>query len=166
MLLQVHCKPLKPYLPAHPVDVEAKDNLLARGKLGQSSLRTTAVGGGRDLGAAAAALVDALVLLAHLLGGAARAGDGGNITVVRVDADEVGGQAEGPDVLDDDVAGAAVVATVAAGPVQLARVDDGVVLDGDGAAAVVLDDLVVGVLGAAALDEDVAIAEGRDGVCG
>lgn len=86
------------------------------------------------------------------------------IAVVGVDADEVRGHAVGADTVDDDVARPAVVGAVAAAAVQLADVDDGEVLDSDGAAAVVLDDLVLGLLGATALDQDVAGAEGGDGV--
>lgn len=90
----------------------------------------------------------ALVLDARLLdAGGARAGDGGDVAVVGVDADQ-GLAVVGLDVLDDDVALAHGLA-VAAGAVQLAKVDDGEAVDGHGAQAVVLDDLVVGSGGAA-----------------
>lgn len=90
----------------------------------------------------------ALVLDARLLdAGGAGAGDGGDVAVVGVDADE-GLAVVGLDVLDHDVALAHGLA-VAAGAVQLAKVDDGEAVDGHGAQAVVLDDLVVGSGGAA-----------------
>lgn len=130
---------------------------------GQSGLALAAVSGA-DLLALAVALADTLELLADLLNaGAARSGDVGGVTVVGVDANQVG-DTPGLDVLDDDMAGATVVGAVTASAVELAGVDDGEVLDGDGSAAVVLDNLVLGLLGTTALDQDVAIAEGRDGI--
>lgn len=130
---------------------------------GQSGLALAAVSGA-DLLALAVALADTLELLADLLdAGAARSGDVGGVTVVGVDANQVG-DTPGLDVLDDDMAGATVVGAVTASAVELAGVDDGEVLDGDGSAAVVLDNLVLGLLGTTALDQDVAIAEGRDGI--
>lgn len=130
---------------------------------GQSGL-ALAVGSGADLLALAVALGDTLELLADLLdAGAARSGDVGGVAVVGVDANQVG-DALGLDVLDDDVAGATVVGAVTASAVELAGVDDGEVLDSDGSAAVVLDNLVLGLLGTTALDQDITIAEGRDGI--
>lgn len=130
---------------------------------GQSGL-ALAVGSGADLLALAVALADTLELLADLLdAGAARSGDVGGVTVVGVDANQVG-DTLGLDVLDDDVAGATVVGAVTASAVELAGVDDGEVLDSDGSAAVVLDNLVLGLLGTTALDQDITSAEGRDGI--
>lgn len=130
---------------------------------GQSGL-ALAVGSGADLLALAVALGDTLELLADLLdAGAARSGDVGGVTVVGVDANQVG-DALGLDVLDDDVAGATVVGAITASAVELAGVDDGEVLDSDGTAAVVLDNLVLSLLGTTALDQDVTSAEGRDGI--
>lgn len=93
----------------------------------------------------------------------ARSRDCRDITVVGVDAGELG-DALGLDVLDDDVARAAIVAAVAAAAVELAGIDDGVVLDRDRTAPVVLDYLVDCVLRAAALDENVAFAKEGDSV--
>ena len=62
---------------------------LASGKLGQLPLRTVALVVGGKLRALTATFVDALVLLAHGLGGTARAGDGGSVAEVGVDADQV-----------------------------------------------------------------------------
>ena len=138
--------------------------LLARRETGQLALGALAVGSRRDLGAAAAALVDALVLLADPLGGTARVVDGGGVAVVGVDADEVRGQAAGADAIEDDVAGASVVGAVAAAAVELTGIDNGEVADGNGASTVVLDDLVGSVLSTTALNEDVACAKSRDGV--
>lgn len=129
-------------------------------------MRTLTARSRADLLALAVALGDALVLLADLLGLTAGARDAGGVAEVGVDADDVGADAVDLDVLDDDVTGAAVAGAVAAGAVELADVDVGAAADGDGAAAVVLDDLVLSLLGTAALDEDVAVAEGRDGVYG
>lgn len=158
---------------------------LASGERREPALSTLAVGGGGHLLAAAVALGDALVLLADLLGLAARVADSGScwkamwsaaysygdgkgraltVAVVGVDADEVRSHAVGADAVDNDVAGAAVGGAVAAAAVQLADVDDGEVPDGDSAAAIVLDDLVLGLRSAAALDQDVAGTKGGDGV--
>lgn len=105
----------------------------------------------------------ALELLADDLDGAgAGARDGGRVAKVGVDARQ-DLSVVGLDVLDDDVALDAVLA-VAAGAVELAKVDDGEAVDGHGALAVVLDDLVVGGLGAAALDQGVAVALEGEGV--
>lgn len=130
---------------------------------GQSGL-ALAVGSGADLLALAVALGDTLELLADLLdAGAARSRDVGGVAVVGVDANQVG-DTLGLDVLDDDMAGATVVGAVTASAVELAGVDDGEVLDSDGSAAVVLDNLVLGLLSTTALDQDIASAEGRDGI--
>lgn len=153
-----------PLFIATPRRHHLSERHLARRQLGQQPLRPLAASRSRDLLALPLALLDALVLLADLLGGAAAVGDGGGVAVVGVDADEVGRQAVGLYVLDDDVARAAVARAVAARAVELAGVDDGHAVDGHGAAAVVLDDLVDGARGAAALDEDVAVAEGGDGI--
>ena len=105
-----------------------------------------------------------LVLGANLLDIAStNAGrNGSRVAVVGVDADERLAIV-GLDVLDADVA-QAHLAAVAAAAVELAKVDGGEAVDGDGAQAVVLDDLVVGVLGAAALDAGVAVAFDGEGV--
>jgi hypothetical protein len=121
-----------------------------------------AVGNSVHFSALTLALLHADELLADLLdAGAARSGDGGSVLVVGVDADQVG-NALGLDVLNDDVARAAVVSAVTASSVQLSCVDDGKVLDGDGSAAIVLDNLVLGFLGAASLNQDISISQGRD----
>lgn len=119
-----------------------------------------------DLGARSIALIHALVLLAHILRHAAGAADRRLIAEVRVDADEVGGQAVRADVLDDDFARrlGLVVCAVAAAAVQFACVDDGVVLDRHDACTVVLDYFIFGFLCAAAYDEGIACAEDGDGV--
>lgn len=59
---------------------------------------------------------------------------------------------------------ATVVGAVTTASVQLADIDNSVVCDGDGATTVMLDDLVRCLLGTATLDQDVAGAEGRDGI--
>lgn len=105
----------------------------------------------------ASILNDSLELLADLLDGrAARSRDGGHITEVGVDANQVGSNAVRLNILDNDVTWATVVAAVTARAEKLADLHDGVVLDGDGSTAVVLDDLVFGVLGSATLDENAA----------
>jgi len=137
---------------------------LASWQLAQLALSATAGARSANLRAVAGALVDALVLLAHLLGGSTAAADVCRVAVVAVDTDEIASHTIGLDVLNDDTARAAVVGAVAAAAVELAGVDDGVVLDGDSATAVVLDDLVFGLCGATALNEDVTVAQCGDGV--
>lgn len=105
----------------------------------------------------------ALELAANLLdGGRARAGNLGNVALVGVDADEQLAVVC-LDVLDDDIALAHDLA-VAARAVQLAEVDDGEAVNGDGAQAVVLDDLVLGTGGTAASDGGVTVALEGQGV--
>lgn len=135
-----HC-PSK--ITAAPTKTPATNNLAGAEGLVDAVVRDAA----RDLlGLVAGG--GALVLDARLLdGGGAGAGDGGDVAVVGVDADQ-GLAVVGLDVLDDDVALAHGLA-VAAGAVQLAKVDDGEAVNGHGAQAVVLDDLVVGSGGAA-----------------
>lgn len=133
-------------------------------QLRKSSLGATAIGGGRDLGAAAAPLHDTPVLLADPLGASARAADGSNIAIVGVYADEIGGHAIGPHVPDDNVAGTPVVGAVSARAIQFAGIDDGKAINRDRAAAVVLHHLVHGLLGAASPDEDVPVAQSGDGI--
>jgi len=93
----------------------------------------------------------ALVAVARLAAALARAGDGTGVAVVCVDAAEHAAVL-GDGALDDDVAGAAVVAAVAAAADQLAVVVGVEVLDLDRPEAVELDDLVGGLEGAAAVD--------------
>lgn len=124
-----------------------------------------AVSSSVNLSALAITLLDSLELLANLLDArAARSGDVSSVTIVGVDANKVANVLS-LDVGDDNVAGPAIVGAVATATVQLAGIDDGEVLDGHGSAAVVLDDLVLGLLGATTLDENVAISESRDGIC-
>jgi hypothetical protein len=111
-------------------------------------------------------LVNTLVLLADVADiRSTGAADAGGIAVVGVDSNQ-GRDAGGFDVLDDDVAGALalVVAAVAAGAVQLAGVDNGESVNGDGSGTVVLNDLVAGFLGATTLDEGVSGSDDGDGV--
>lgn len=108
------------------------------------------------------ALLHAHKLLTHGLDlGAARVADVRRVPEVRVDAHDVRGDVAQLDAVDEHVAGPAVTRAVAAAAVQLAGVDGGEAADGDGADAVVLDDLVDGVGRAAAVDQDVALAEER-----
>lgn len=109
-------------------------------------------------------LLHALVFLAYLLAPPTATLHGRRIAKVTVNADQIARHAVDLDVLHDNAARPAVAGAVAARAVQLAGVDDCVVLDGDGAAAVVLHDFVDGLLRAAALDEGVAGAEDGDGV--
>ena len=140
-----------------------------------------------NLAATPIPLVNTLVLLAHLLGRSARSTNGGCVTEVGVDADEIGGKPESADILDDYLAGRlfGVVGAVAAGAVELSGIDDGVVFDGYCAGAagrgvlvcvwvvwgcvgranvLVLNNFVAGLSGASALDEGVAATEDGDGV--
>lgn len=87
--------------------------------------------------------------------GSAGAGDGGDVALVGVDA----GQdlsVVGLDVLDDNVAGAHLLA-VTARSVELAEVDNGEAVDGDRAETVVLDDLVRSTSGTTAADDSVTV---------
>lgn len=112
------------------------DHLTARQRR-QLALSTSASRVGVDLAAASTALVNTLVLLADLLCRSARPTDGGCITEVGVDTDQIRRKAKGANVLDDDLARRflAVIGAVSAGAVQFACVDDGVVFDGYGASA-------------------------------
>jgi len=105
---------------------------LATRKRRQLTLSTSASRVRVDLSTASTALVNTLILLADLLCRSARSANGGCVTEVGVDADEIGGKPESADILDDDLAGRlfGVVGAVAAGAVEFARVDDGVVFDG------------------------------------
>lgn len=91
--------------------------------------------------------------------------DAGGITVVGVDSNQAR-DTGGLDVLDNDVTGAValVVGAVAAGAVQLAGVDNGESVNGDGSGTVVLNDLVAGLLGATTLDEGIAGSDDGNGV--
>lgn len=113
-----------------------------------------------------AVLDDALELLADLAlqAGCARARDGSDVAVVGVDANEISSDGLGLDIGQDDISWPILLAAVSAAAEQLADVDDGVVLDGDRSLAVVLHDLVLCVLGATALDEDVARSLESDGI--
>lgn len=128
-------------------------------QLRQRSLGALAVRSSRDLGRRSIAFGHTLVLLADLLGNTTRAADGSGITVVGVDANEVGRNAVDLDVADHDVAWAAVVSAVATAAVDLADVNESCVLDGYGSTAVVLDDFVACRSRSAALPEDVARSE-------
>lgn len=138
----------------------------ASGENRKLTLITSAVGVGVKLRAGTAALVHALVLGADLLCCTARSADDGSVTKVAVDANKVGGQTEGADVLDDNVTGGLllVVGAVTARAVELAGIDDGVVADGNSTSTVVLDNLVLGLLGTASNDEGVASSENGDSI--
>jgi hypothetical protein len=130
-------------------------------------LGTSAVGSGGELWGftRGGLLVNALEFLADLLDAlSAGSRDSGNITVVGVDAYEIGSDTVGLDSGDDDIAGSAVVAAVSAAAEKLANVDNGVVLDGDRSFAVVLDNLVLGILSTATLDEDTSGSLESDGI--
>lgn len=98
-----------------------------------------------------------LVLNADLLDGrSASSSDGGDVTLVGVDASE-DLSVEGLDVLDDNVAGAHLLA-VTARSVELTEVDNGEAINGDRSETVVLDDLVLSAGSTTALDESVTVA--------
>lgn len=98
-----------------------------------------------------------LVLNADLLDGrSASSSDGGDVTLVGVDTSE-DLSVEGLDVLDDDVAGAHLLA-VTARSVELTEVDNSEAIDGDRSETVVLDDLVFSTSSTTALDESVTVA--------
>lgn len=97
-----------------------------------------------------------LVLNADLLDGrSASSSDGGDVALVGVDASE-DLSVEGLDVLDDNVAGAHLLA-VTARSVELTEVDNGEAIDGDRSETVVLDDLVLSTGSTTALDESVTV---------
>jgi hypothetical protein len=129
-------------------------------------LLSLTAGGGVDLLAlAAVALLYTLKLLANLLDtGSAGARDVGSVAVVGVNTNEVT-NALGLDVLDDDVARATVIGAVTTSAVELAGIDDGEAFDGDGTAAVMLNDLVLGLLSTTTLNQSIAIAKDRNGIC-
>jgi hypothetical protein len=129
-------------------------------------LLSLTAGGGVDLLAlAAVALLYTLKLLANLLDtGSAGVRDVGSVAVVGVNANEVT-NALGLDVLDDDVARATVIGAVTTSAVELAGIDDGEAFDGDGTAAVMLNDLVLGLLSTTTLNQSIAIAKDRNGIC-
>ena len=137
---------------------------LASRQLAQLALSTAARSGGANLRAITIALADALVLLAHLLRASTATADISRVAVVTVDANKIARHAISLDVLDDNAARTAIVGAVTTAAVQLAGIDDGEVLDGNGAATVMLDDLVLGLCGTAALDQDIAGTESGDGV--
>lgn len=88
-------------------------------------------------------------------GRSAGAGDGGDVALVGVDT----GQdlsVVGLDVLDDNVAGAHLLA-VTARSVELAKVDNGEAIDGDRAETVVLDDLVRSTSGTTTADDSITV---------
>lgn len=121
---------------------------------------------GADTGAEELGLLagdGALVLAADLLDrGSASASDGGLVTLVGVDASEELAVV-GLDVLDDNVAGAHLLA-VTARSVKLAEVNDSEAVDGDRTQTVVLDNLVIGASGTAALDESVTVTLEGEGI--
>lgn len=130
----------------------------------RKSLLALAAGGGVDLLALAVALLYTLKLLANLLDtGSAGARDVGSVAEVGVNANEVT-NALGLDVLDDNVARATVIGAVTASAVELAGINNGETLNGDGTAAVMLDDLVLGLLSTTTLNQSIAIAKDRDGI--
>lgn len=102
-----------------------------------------------------------LVLAADLLDrGSASASNGRFVTLVRVDASEELAVV-GLDVLDDDVAGAHLLA-VTARSVKLSEVNDSEAVDGNSTKTVVLDNLVGGSSSTTSLDESVAVTlEGK-----
>lgn len=111
-------------------------------------------------------LVHSLELLADMLdAGSTSAADLGRIAVVGVDSDQ-GRHVLGLDVLDNNLARALalVVAAVAARAVKLACVHNSESINGDGSGTVVLHNLVLGLLGAATLDEGISGAEDGNGV--
>lgn len=84
---------------------------------GKLSLSTQASGGGGELWGVAGSnlLVNTLELLADLLDTlSAGSRDGGSVSVVGVDTDEIGSDTVGLDVLDDNLAGSSVVGAVTA----------------------------------------------------
>jgi hypothetical protein len=137
----------------------------ARRQLRQQRLRSLAISRSRNLRRLSIALCHALVLLAHLLRHAARVADGRRITIVGVDANEVRGHTINLDVADHDVTRTSVPSAVATAAVNLSDAYKGRIFDRHSAASVVLDDFVFGCVGSAALPEDVAGAESRNGIC-
>ncbi len=131
---------------------KATTNNLARWQLAQSSLVTLAVIHSADLLRVSISLANTLILLTNLLALTTASTHSRHITIVAVDAHQVGCHTLDLDVGDNHVSWAAVVGAITAGAVELASVDDGVVLDRDCATAVVLDDVVFGVLGTATLN--------------
>lgn len=119
-----------------------------------------------NLGARSVALVNTLVLLAHILRHSTATADGRLVAKVGVNADEIALQTESADVFYDNLARRLgfVVGAVAAAAVQLACVDDGEVLDRYCAGAVVLDDFVDCFLRTATDDGCVACAEDGDSI--
>jgi hypothetical protein len=137
----------------------------ARRQFRQQRLRTLAIGRRRNLRRLSITLRHALVLLAHLLRHAARVADGRGIAIVGVNAHKVGRHAIDFDVADHDIAWASITGAIATAAVYFADSDERCVFDRHGAAPVVLDDFVFGCVGSAALPEDVAGAESRNGIC-
>jgi hypothetical protein len=137
----------------------------ARRQLRQQRLRSFAIRRSRNLRRLSIALRHALVLLAHLLRHTARVADGRRIAVVGVDANKVRGHTVDFDVADHDIARASVAGAVAAAAINLSDAYKRCIFDRHGAAPVVLDDFVFGCVGSAALPEDVAGAESRNGIC-
>lgn len=131
----------------------------------RKSVLALAAGGGVDLLAlAAVALLYTLKLLANLLDtSSAGARDVGSVAVVGVNTNEVTNTLS-LNVLDDNVARATVIGAVTASAVELAGVDNGEALNGDGTTAVVLDHLVLGLLSTTALNQSIAIAKYRDSI--
>lgn len=95
---------------------------------------------------------------------AAGFGDVGDIAIVGVDADQISIHLVGLDVLHHHVTGSTVLAAVTAAAEQLADIDHGVVLDDHGTAAIVLNHLVLGILSASALDQNIAGTLESDGI--
>lgn len=86
----------------------------ALGEGSKLALSTLAVGGGRNLGGlGTSGLEDTLEFLADVFdAGSAGAGDGSDITIVRVDADNVSGDAVGLESGDRDGAGSVLLRAV------------------------------------------------------
>jgi hypothetical protein len=134
-------------------------------QLRQQRLRALAISRRRNLRRLSITLRHTLVLLAHLLRHTARVADGRRIAVVGVDANEVRGHTINLDVADHDVTRTSVPSAVATAAVNLSDAYKGRIFDRHSAASVVLDDFVFGCVGSAALPEDVAGAESRNGIC-
>jgi hypothetical protein len=137
----------------------------ARWQLRQQRLRSLAISRSRNLRRLSIALRHALVLLAHLLRHTARVADGRRITIVGVDSHKIRSHAVDFDVANHDITGSSVASAVAAAAVDLSDAYERCVFDRHGAASVVLHDFVFGCVSSSALPEDVAGAEGGDGVC-
>lgn len=134
-------------------------------ELDHLALSTEAAGISVALCAFTVALVNTRPLLADpTLNGSATSADGGSVSKVAVDTDEVRGYAIHADVLNNDVTRALrrIVGAVAAGPVELSGVDGSEAANSNGTNIVVLDDLVLGSAGTATSDNGIAATDNGD----